>query len=239
MQKILKIEAHSVHLWQAFVPDLLAQLPKLTLILNESEIARANRFHFELHRVRYIISRAVLRYILSFYTAIPAKDIIFKLGHRGKPYLAENAIDLQFNVSHSEDMVVYALTTQAEIGIDIEKMESHYHQGVAERFFSPKEYGEWMALPDEKKMSAFYRVWASKEAIIKALGEGLYAPLSDFSVNLFEDVQTISLGHLNKQQHFYLENFSVNPDYQSAFATPQPVNNIVYWDWNKDRLVYD
>src|SRR5579864_3409435 len=130
MRPILKIEEDSVHLWQAFVPDLLAQIQTFIPLLNESEMERANRFHFDIHRERYIIARAVLRHILSLYTTILPQDIIFTLGPRAKPYLEQKPFDLQFNVSHSHDRVVYAFTKHAEIGIDIEKIESHFNQEV-------------------------------------------------------------------------------------------------------------
>ncbi len=223
------IESHSVHLWQVFVPDLLSHKDDFLLVLNQEEIKRAERFRFDEHRERYIIARAILRHILSLYTNTSPSKIEFVLGARGKPYLSQNALNLQFNVSHSHDMAVYALTTHAEIGIDIERIEPHFTEGVAKRFFSEKEYAALMALSEKERIPAFYRLWAGKEAVIKALGEGLYAPLADFSLDLSEDTQTILLG----QTHFYVKNFAAHPDYQAAFATPQHIHQLVHWEWNE------
>lgn len=224
---MMKIEEHSVHLWQACVPELLSQIPAFSALLDENEIARAKRFHFDEHRERYIVARAVLRHILSEYTEILPDKIEFVLGPRGKPYLKENKWDLQFNVSHSHDQVVYALTNHLEIGVDIEKIEPHFDVEVAKRFFSPKEYAELMVLPEEKRISAFYHLWAGREAVIKALGEGLYAPLADFSLDLSKEAQTIQL--INDDYH--VEYFFVDEQYQAAFATPHIIQKVIHQQW--------
>ncbi|HSW70077.1 MAG TPA: 4'-phosphopantetheinyl transferase superfamily protein [Gammaproteobacteria bacterium] len=228
MNSDLIIEKHSVHLWQVFVPDLLAQLQDFFTILNQDEKERAMRFRFEEHSQRFIIARGVLRCILSRYTAIPAEKIEFITNARGKPYLKNN-LSVQFNVSHSHDWAVYALTKEAEIGVDIEKIETHFTEGVARKFFSPEEYTRLMNLSEEEKIPAFYRLWAGKEAVIKALGEGLYAPLAEFSLDLFQKVQTLKL----EKSQMYVEYFEAHPDYQSAFATSQEIKNRVFREWGK------
>jgi 4'-phosphopantetheinyl transferase len=225
------IENHSVHLWRIFVPDLLSQVEKWLQVLNPIERARAERFHFAIHRDRFIVSKAVLRFILAFYTNIDAAAIEFREGKQGKPYLSHNPFNLQFNVSHSHDTAVYALATQTEIGVDIEKMEPKFSEGVAERFFSKKEYTELMKLSPNERTKAFYHLWAGKEAIIKTLGGGLYVPLADFSIDLHEISQSIAFSYQQQQYHYYLEHFFAYPDYQAAFATACAVNAIQHWQW--------
>ncbi len=231
MNKKLIIELHSVHLWRTSVPDLLAEIPNFFNLLNKTEKERAKRFHFVDHQHRYVIAHAVLRHILTLYTGVPAGEIEFSVGERGKPYLKENALNLQFNLSHSHDWVVYALTLQKEVGVDIEKMEPTFNEGVAKRFFSASEYTALMALPSSERMSAFYRIWAGKEAIIKALGEGLYAPLADFSLDFRQETQRIALTHQTKTHHFFVNYFLTHPTYQSAVATETEVNKWLNWEW--------
>ncbi len=234
MQNKYFIEKHSVHLWQVFLPDLLPQIEDFSRILNADEIKRAQRFRFDEHRHAFIVARGVLRQILSLYLQCDAETIAFTLGTRGKPYLSDAATQLQFNVSHSHDMAVFALTRASEIGVDIEKIEPRFNEGVAERFFSAEEYAALSALTNDKKISAFYHLWAGKEAIIKALGEGLYAPLSEFSVDISKPVQTIQILHQQKNYPYHLEYFSAHENYQSAFATLEPVKQIEYWKWTVD-----
>lgn len=228
------IDAHSIHLWRVVLKDLVAQEKELLSLLSPDEVQRAERFRFDIHRLRYLTARAMLRKILSLYTGIAAEKIIFSYGQRGKPYLRDNPLNLQFNLSHSEDMAVYALTRQDEIGVDIEKISASYKEGVAERFFSKQEYLQLTQLSKQDQIVGFYRLWSRKEAVIKALGEGLFAPLADFSVSAQEKIETLVLTHAQKEYSYHLESFNVHPDYQAAFATSQKVETIFYWEWTAE-----
>ncbi len=225
------LNKHTVHLWRVALTDFATQEKELLSLLSPDEVQRAERFRFNIHRVRYLTARAMLRKILSLYINIAPEKIIFSYGKRGKPYLRDNPLDLQFNLSHSEDMAVYALTQQEEIGVDIEKMSAEYKESIAKRFFSSQEYLQLAALSKQEQIVGFYHLWARKEAVIKALGEGLFAPLADFSVSAQEKVETLVLTHAQKEHSYHIESFNVHPDYQAAFATSQTVENIFYWEW--------
>ncbi len=229
MKPIFKIEKDSVHRWQAFLPDLLPKLHDYSLLLDSTEMERAKRFRFDLHRERFILSRAILRQILGLYCELSPKNILFERGPHGKPRLKQDV--LQFNVSHSHDWAVYVLTNHTEVGVDIEKIEPHFNEDVAKRFLSETEYAALASLPVSEKNRTFYRLWVGREAIIKMSGLGLYSTLPDFSLDLFQDMQTVSWHYPNKIHSCYLHYFSVDPDYQSAFATCQPVSQIVSWQW--------
>ena len=232
MQNEFKITPQSVHIWQVWIPELLPQIDDLAMLLDANEIARAKRLRFDEHRQRFIITRSILRSILSLYTHGKPKDIAFTEGARGKPFLLDNALDLQFNVSHSNDMAVYALTTHVEIGIDIEKIKSEFKKEVAKRFFSRDEYHALLMLPEQEQAAQFYYLWAGKEAIIKALGEGLYAPLSEFSLELHKKKQIIKMRHQQQEFQYHLEYFFTHHNYKSAFATAQSIHSIHHLRWN-------
>jgi 4'-phosphopantetheinyl transferase len=87
-----------------------------------------------------------------------------------------------------------------------------------------------MTLAKEEQIPGFYRIWSRKEALVKALGAGLHFPLKLFSVALQEPVEQL---HFEQGGYslWHLESFAAYPDYQSAVATPQPVEKILYWDW--------
>lgn len=216
------------------MPDLLSQVESLSRVLNVEERQRAERFHFDEHRNRFIIARALLRKILDLYTNTPAEDIQFEKGERGKPYLKNNRFNLQFNLSHSHDLAVYAFTNEIEIGIDIEKIKTKFNEEVAKRFFSADEYTALSALPLAEQIRAFYQIWAGKEAVIKALGAGLYAPLDKFTLKLTQKIQRVNLIHQQHDMNYHLQNFFTHVDYQSAFATAQSVEEIQYCEWKKE-----
>lgn len=231
MEKPIFINKHSVHLWRIVLSEQSAQEKNLMSLLSQDEIDRAKRFKFDIHRQRHIVTRATLRRILARYLALLPAEIIFFYNKHGKPFLQNNSQQLQFNVSHSDDMAVIAITPEYQIGVDIERIEQSFKEGVAKRFFSPDEYHDLQQLSDEEKVIAFYRIWAKKEALIKALGEGLYTPLDSFSVTYKEGVESIHIMHENKPTHYHVQSFFVHEDYSAAFATDQTVANIEYFQW--------
>ena len=224
---------HTIHLWRVPLQELTSDEQHLLSLLSPDEVQRADRFHFPIHRQRFIIARATLRRILSLYMGLEPEEIVFEYGPHSKPYLQDKAFDLQFNLSHSHDIAVYALTKQAEIGVDIEKIED-FKEDIAKRFFSPEEVAQLMQLPAEEKCSAFYTIWACKEAVIKTFGKGLYTSLADFSVSAQKKIQSINLKCEQKNDDLHLESFLVHPDYRAAFATNQMVEGVFYWQWLGD-----
>lgn len=234
MKQIFSIEDHNVHLWHIVLSELITREQYFLTLLNPEELQRANRFRFPQHRQRFIIARGMLREILSTYTQISPQDIIFSYGPRGKPYLSGSHAHLQFNVSHSDDVAVYALTQNVEIGVDIQKIEDKFNDSVAKRFFSQQEYADLMQLSAAERPTAFCYLWACKEALIKAVGEGLYVPLGNFSVSLQDKSQWVSLTHADKTEKYFLQNFPVHDDYQCVFATAQTVEKITRWKWTLD-----
>lgn len=232
---MIKLELcdHSVHLWRAYLPDLFSQENEFSNFLNHDEMTRANRFIFPEHRSRFVIARGLLRDILSFYTHLSPTTLEFDYGIHGKPFLKNNASNIHFNLSHSEDAVLIGITTHAEIGVDIQKIEARPLDDIAKRFFSSKEYEELKQFSDEKRIRMFYRLWTGKEALVKVMGQGLYVTLNSFTVALQQNEQFVYINHADTVQQFYLQHFTTYSDYESAFATNQMVNEVQYWERQK------
>lgn len=133
---------------------------------------------FEVDRDRSIAGRGGLRWILSAYSGVRPADFVFKTGSHGKPSLVATGIPLEFNVSHSGDCVLVGVTRESPCGVDIERSRSARSElAIAERFFGAREL-DWL----KQTEGGFLRLWAAKEAIIKAVGHGLSIPLSDVDV---------------------------------------------------------
>lgn len=231
MNTLVTIAPCQVHLWVVKLSDFTSIEQSLLALLHPNEIKRVMRLHFALHRQRFIIARGLLRKTLHLYTGIEPEKIIFNVGPHGKPYLQDNILKLQFNVSHSDDVAVFALAIQQEIGVDIEKMAPHFNKKIAERFFSQQEYSQLIELSPKESIEGFYQIWTKREAIIKALGAGLFSSLADFSVSLRQAKETIRLTYLTHQYRYHVESVLLTEDYQLAFATAQPIINIVYKKW--------
>jgi 4'-phosphopantetheinyl transferase len=109
----------------------------------------------------------------------------FQYGEFGKPSLA-GALHppVQFNVSHSGDLVLIALGRGGALGVDIERMRMDVaaHQ-IAARFFSARERGDLATVEADMQHAAFFACWTRKEAYLKARGDGLSLPLEQFDVS--------------------------------------------------------
>lgn len=231
------INNNIVHLWRALLTDFITDEHNLIKVLSPDETERAERFRFVHHRQRFTIARGLLRKTLSFYTGIAPEEIIFSYGPHGKPYLQKNELQLQFNVSHSDEMAVYAITVNKEIGVDIERIKPIFKEGIAKRFFNKNEYIKLMKLPADKRINSFYQIWSKKEALIKALGEGLFASIHDIATSLEKEVEIISVNYHQHEYHYYVQNFFAHEDYQASFVTQVPVEKIVYWQWTSKGAV--
>ena len=163
-------------------PDSLVE--QCRRILSPDEQDRADRFHFTRDRNRFVVGRAFLRELLGEYTGDAPSVLQFEYSPYGKPRLRENP-DIAFNVSHSSDRAVYAVTRASQIGVDIEVLNSKPSDlDVAAQFFSAAEVRDYLSLPSDLRSRAFLSCWTRKEAFIKARGEGLSLPLQDFDVTL-------------------------------------------------------
>jgi 4'-phosphopantetheinyl transferase len=137
-------------------------------ILDKEEKDRAGRFKFEHHRKRFIAAHSGLRKILMKY--IPENPAILKDSH-GKPYLRDYP-EIQFNLTHSEEMALCALTIDIPLGIDVEYTnKSHDILGISEKFFAREEFLNIQS--SENPQQLFFQYWTRKEAYLKAKGIGI------------------------------------------------------------------
>ncbi len=151
-------------------------------VLSAAEQTRARRFAFEHHRRRFVAAHAALRRLLADTLGERPEALVFDAGPYGKPFLP-GAPRLHFNLSHSDDSALAVISSQVEVGIDIEhQRELRDAHGLVQRHFSEAEQAAWFALPVLARQAAFHEVWARKEACVKALGWGLSLPLETVNV---------------------------------------------------------
>jgi 4'-phosphopantetheinyl transferase len=179
-----------VHIWRVSVFQPLATIQYLQSLLSRDEIARAERFRFEKDRYRFIITHGLLRMLLARYLNSPfldASQLQFCTNAYGKPALDLDMQDhvLNFNLSHSHELILFAFTYLRQVGIDIEYMRPDLDfESLAQYSFSPLENEMLRALPPLERIKAFYQCWSRKEAYIKARGKGLAIPLNSFDISL-------------------------------------------------------
>lgn len=214
-----------VDVWRVFLSADPALVERLFPILSADEQARANRFATPELRMRYVISHAALRTLLGRAAGRDPGEIAFVHGSAGKPSLADGALD--FNMSHGGNVALYALTRGAALGIDVEECRTiDDHLRIARRFFAENEYTELAALPRSQQTDAFFRCWTRKEAYVKALGDGLKAPLDAFEVTLRPGDAAAVLnvaGDPEAAARWRLHHLEPAPGYVGAVAAAAPI----------------
>ncbi|HTW58268.1 MAG TPA: 4'-phosphopantetheinyl transferase superfamily protein [Terriglobales bacterium] len=190
----LDLAENEVHLWRLDLSAAAASEERWQQILSADERARAARFRFSRDRQFFAATRAVLRTILGSYVASDPKSLAFNYAEKGKPSLVENDLAqgharsrqrLEFNVSHSGTTALLAFARGRALGVDVEQIrDDRDAEAVAQRFFSQREQIELASFPASDTLRGFFRCWTRKEAFIKARGEGLSIPLSDFDVSI-------------------------------------------------------
>jgi 4'-phosphopantetheinyl transferase len=189
----LALTADQVHVWLVFEdevqPDaLLAEYRKL---LTDEERLAAERFHFLEDRRQYVIARALTRTVLSRYAEVPPEAWRFIRDEFGRPHVAPDqrppALPA-FNISHTQGLIVCAVTRAPEIGVDVERVSSSRASlDIADRYFSPAEAGALREVPPSQQSERFFHYWTLKEAYIKARGKGLSIPLAQFGFDFPEE----------------------------------------------------
>src|SRR5947199_1461088 len=154
---------------------------------SDAERQRASRFRFDRDRDQFIVRRARLRQLLGARLGTRPESVELVYGAYGKPALARRFADsdLRFNVSHCDDVTLYAFSCGREIGVDVEAVRViREADDIAGRFFSRRENQAYRALEPRDRPLGFFQCWTRKEAFIKALGDGLSYPLDRFDVSL-------------------------------------------------------
>jgi 4'-phosphopantetheinyl transferase len=220
-----------MHIWRAFLDD--QDSDALFETLAPDERARAGRFVHDRDRRRFVAGRGILRAILALYLQCLAGEIEFAYEPEGKPRLRDNGSrrpSVRFNLSHSYDLAVYAISTDREIGIDVEAIRSDFDPGeIARRFFSAREFAELLALPAHQRNEGFFACWTRKEAYLKARGSGFGIPLDSFDVSMTPGMPEILT--CTDENRWILRSFHPADGYAGAVVADGGSWKLHLWDW--------
>ncbi|MUL38597.1 4'-phosphopantetheinyl transferase family protein [Gloeocapsopsis dulcis] len=233
----ITLSSNAVHVWRVTLDVHATIVHSLFATLCATEKQRAERFYLQLHRDRFIVGRGVLRQILASYLQIHPSEINFSYNSYGKPSLVvADAEPLRFNLSHSQELALIAVTQSYDIGVDLESVRSDFPcQQIAERFFSPTEVAVLRSLPPDLQTTAFFTCWTRKEAFIKATGKGLSLPLDTFDVSLIpgEPAKLLyTAWDESEAQRWALQEIIPGFGYVGAIALPNK-------DWDLKRYQYN
>lgn len=171
-----KTSAPTVDVWLIALRSAVPHLRELGGALSADELRRASRFCFVRDRIRFLSGRAVLRAILAARLEIEAPDVCFRYGRWEKPEVSTpNGLPVHFNVSHGGGYSVVALTSIAEVGVDIEGVRQIRNADAVAQMVCPEhECVSIAALSPAQREPALMVAWTRREAVLKGLGCGLH-----------------------------------------------------------------
>ena len=190
---IIPLTPAEIHVWLAFYDEISEEhlLSGYRELLSTAEKEQEPRFYFARDRRRYLVTRALVRTVLSRYVPIHPKDWIFSTNAHGRPdVINAQARDacMSFNISHTHSLIVLGVTRQRALGVDVENVRAREVSiDVADRYFAPQEVAALAATPRHQQQYRFFEYWTFKEAYIKARGMGLSFPLDKFSFHYPDD----------------------------------------------------
>ena len=213
-----------IHVWAAPLNIASGRLERFAATLSSDENERAGRFRFERHRRRFIAGRSILREVLGQYVQAKPAALRFTYSNNGKPSLAADSTNapVHFNLAHSDDLLLIAVTRIGEIGVDVERIRSIKEMDeLVARFFSVRETEAFQKVPPDEKPGAFFNLWTRKEALLKATGEGITRSLSLVEVSFLpgELARLLAIsGDASKAVQWKLRELSPAPGFTGAFA---------------------
>jgi 4'-phosphopantetheinyl transferase len=233
----------AAHVWLASLdqPDGIAR--RLSGLCCPDEHRRASRYHSARDGKRFLVGRGVLRVILAEYLDMEPQSLEFGYGLYGKPFLrtTTSGSDIQFNIAHSESVMVCVVARGIGVGIDVERVRElpdwHNLLGIT---LSAREQRVVGSLAPMHRMRAFFERWVCKEAVLKARGIGLSGSLTEIEtcLTLVDESQprTASARCASDEAPWTLIQWSPAAGYLAALASQARNLSVACWEWSPSRL---
>jgi 4'-phosphopantetheinyl transferase len=185
---LLRLETGQIDVWLTSLHDVGGELQCSYLrLLSEAERARWTRYVAPDARIQYLVSRVLVRTILSRYAEVSERAWQFEANRYGRPYVSQPRAwrGIYFNLSNTTGLVVCAIAKECDIGIDVENVTRTLDvDELAPTVFASKELADFRRSAPEHRRNRFFSYWTLKEAYIKARGMGLSLPLDSFWFDL-------------------------------------------------------
>jgi 4'-phosphopantetheinyl transferase len=182
----LVLSENEVHVWAASLEHDNATIQRFSRVLSLDERDRAGMLHRARESNHFIAARGILRHILSHYLDTKPRELAFTYSEYGKMALKipGRQASIQFSVSHSNEVALYALARDRNVGTDIEQVRADIaYERIARKLFAPEEIAALAAMPESTRLDAFFAYWTCKEAFVKAIGEGVSYRFDQFVVS--------------------------------------------------------
>jgi len=211
-----------VHVWVATVPAPTA-VANLERILSPDEVARSERYHKLESAASFIVARAILRVLLAEYLATTPSSIRFAYSATGRPSVEYPRTDVDVSIAHSAKAILIGATRCRRLGVDIEYISPTFDfSEVVASAFGQEERMILESGKDSQRRRLFFALWTAREALAKACGAGLTAPLSELGLSLKYSVEgAVQVTHRNAEPHQCV-GLTPLPSYAAAVAYTGP-----------------
>ena len=140
-----------------------------------------------------------------------------------------------FNLAHSEDLAVLAITRTSPVGVDVERIRTLPDADhLVSRFFAPAEAATFRTVPKSERSAAFFNLWTRKEAWLKATGKGIGGGLDQVEVSFRpgEPPRLITLGPIkDNAANWELHEITPARGFTGAMAIAARHAKIRCWQW--------
>lgn len=171
--------------------------------LSEEEQQRTEKIYSNKLKKRHVLTRALVRSVLSKYDAdVAPKEWSFGKRRFGKPYILNPSSDVYFNVSHAGSYIVVGVSRLGEIGVDIEVPNKKVSPvEFAEHYFDEEEQNQVNRAAESCRGAQFLALWTLKEACLKASGEGLFSSLRTYRFSAPVDKSDLAIRGADEGAH--------------------------------------
>jgi 4'-phosphopantetheinyl transferase len=215
------------HLWLSRT----AGAERYRRLLDDDEIAAAERLRVESARDAFVASRAAQRLVLGRYLGCRPESVVIARecrhcgGDHGRPYIMGAPVD--FSVSHSAGWLLLAVVGGGLVGVDLERVtDARAVDDLADRVLGPGEQEGFMLVPRQDRAAWFIWVWARKEAVLKLTGHGIVGPLSSLDV-----VGSTAVASWQPEgwptEPIHLRDVPAGQDLRVALATTVPLTSVL------------
>ena len=190
---IIQPTSAEIHVWLTFCEAISEErlLVAYRELLNATEKKEESRFYCPRDRHRYLVTRALVRTVLSRYASVDPKDWVFSKDAYGRPHIVNpQAADarLSFNASRTQGLIAVGVAKDRSLGVDVENFARRdISTNLATHYFAPQEVAALHEVPPHQQQYRFFEYWTLKESYIKARGMSFSLPLDGFSFHFADD----------------------------------------------------
>jgi 4'-phosphopantetheinyl transferase len=243
---------NQIDLWYVLLHGLADArlLNEYRSFLPPDDVAQERKFALQESRVQHLVSRVLVRSVLSNYTGHDPRAWVFARNAYGKPAISHPAgLPLEFNLSHTRGLVCCAVTVGRAVGLDAEGLtEIPNSLELAKRCFAPEEFTLLTNTTAVERNNVFARIWTLKEAFVKACGFGLSLPLDEFAFRFSKDrppVVSIADSHRLEPSRWQFAEAQLASRFQISLAVEMPascrlavrVRQTVPLHWTSDEFM--